>query len=202
MLDTFIEKYRLPLLTILIGLVLLSAGFFLIKSDILQPNTKVEVLSNETTSTHSAKIVVEIGGEIEKPGVYEFPEGTRVDELLNQGGKLKPTADTAWVEKSINRAAKLTDGMKVYVPKRSTVSTANNFVPTQTTSASNESRGSGGVNINASSQSELEKLPGIGPTYAQKIIEHRPYSTTEEMVSKGAIKQKLFDSIKDQTSVY
>ena len=60
---------------------------------------------------------------------------------------------------------------------------------------------SGLININTASQSELEKLTGIGPVYAQKMIEHRPYSTKEELVSKGVISQKVLEKIKESISL-
>jgi competence protein ComEA len=57
------------------------------------------------------------------------------------------------------------------------------------------------VSVNTSSQSELEKLNGIGPVYATNIIEHRPYSDIQELVSKGAISQKVLDKIKNDISL-
>jgi len=58
------------------------------------------------------------------------------------------------------------------------------------------------MNINTVSLQTLDSLPGIGPVYAQNIIEHRPYSDVQELVSKGAIKQSLYDKIKNLISVY
>ncbi|EKD47123.1 MAG: helix-hairpin-helix DNA-binding motif-containing protein, partial [uncultured bacterium] len=58
------------------------------------------------------------------------------------------------------------------------------------------------ININAASQSELETLWGIGPVTAQNIIEQRPYSSVEELLSKKIIKQNVYDKIKDQIAVW
>src|SRR3989344_1087747 len=58
------------------------------------------------------------------------------------------------------------------------------------------------ININTASQSELESLWGIGPVYAQNIIEQRPYSSVEELLTKKIIKQNVYDRVKDQISVY
>jgi competence protein ComEA len=57
------------------------------------------------------------------------------------------------------------------------------------------------TNINTASQSELEKLTGIGPVYAQSVIEHRPYSNTQELVSKKIIPQKTYEKIKSEISL-
>jgi competence protein ComEA len=108
------------------------------------------------------------------------------------------------VEKYINRAAKLIDGQKIYIYHLGELGA-------KESSAIKLDQGVLGiagsdpamsVNINTASQSELEKLVGIGPVYAQNIIEQRPYSNTQELVSKGAISQKVFEKIKNEISVY
>jgi competence protein ComEA len=58
------------------------------------------------------------------------------------------------------------------------------------------------ININSASVSELDTLSGIGPTYAQKIVEHRPYSKPEDLVTSGAITQTLYEKIKNNITVY
>jgi DNA uptake protein ComE-like DNA-binding protein len=58
------------------------------------------------------------------------------------------------------------------------------------------------VNINKGSASDLDLLTRIGPVYAQNIVEHRPYSTMEELTSKGAIKQTLYEKIKNPLMMY
>ena len=58
------------------------------------------------------------------------------------------------------------------------------------------------ININTSDLKSLDSLSGIGPVYAQNIIEHRPYSNTSELVSKGVIPNNTYLKIKDKISVY
>ena len=58
------------------------------------------------------------------------------------------------------------------------------------------------VNINTATLKELDTLPGIGPVYGQNIIEHRPYSTVEELLSKAVLKKNVYEKIKDKVSVY
>jgi competence protein ComEA len=53
------------------------------------------------------------------------------------------------------------------------------------------------VDINSAAKEELEKLPGIGTVYSQKIINGRPYSKKDQLVSKSIIPQATYDKIKD-----
>jgi competence protein ComEA len=198
-------KYRYFLLILLIGLVLTACGAFFIKSGMLSSSTKVEVLQATTSGQLTGEITVEVTGEVIKPGVYKLPAGSRVDDLLIISGGFSAGADRDWTDKYLNRAAKLTDGQKVFVPsinQQSDVSSAKSSGGDQTISSTISSDSNTLVNINTSSASELDSLPGIGPVYAQNIIEHRPYSDASELVSKGAIKQSLYDKIKNLITIY
>jgi len=198
-------KYRYPLLIFIVGLTLTACGLFFSKCGLLSSPTKVEVLQATTSGQISGEITVEIAGEVLSPGVYKLPRESRVDDLLVAAGGFSADADRGWTDKYLNRAAKLTDGQKVYIPpanQQIDESSAKSSGGYKTVSSDFSSDSNNLVNINTASSAELDSLPGIGPVYAQNIIEHRPYSTSEELVSKGAIKQSLYDKIKDKISVY
>ena len=56
---------------------------------------------------------------------------------------------------------------------------------------------SGKIDVNAASQDELEKLNGIGPVTAKKIIDGRPYKTKRDLLTKKVVSQGEYDKIKD-----
>ena len=109
------------------------------------------------------------------------------------------------MEKFLNRASKLVDGQKVYIPRtgeQSDVLSAKDDGGYQSESLSQEGQKGEFININTADLKTLDSLPGIGPVYGQNIIEQRPYSNTEELVSKDAIPAKTYEKIKDKISVY
>jgi len=153
----------------------------------------------------TSEITAEISGEVINPGVYKLSSGSRVDDLLIASGGFSVNADRSWSDKYLNRAAKLTDGQKVFVPsinQQSDSLSAKNGIGDQSVSSVNLTDSNTLVNINTASLDDLDSLLGIGQVYGQNIIEHRPYSTLEELVSKGAVKQSLFNKIQDKITLY
>lgn len=205
--EDFLVKNSKLLVFSLVGLVLIAFGALLYKIDIFSGGDKVEVLSSTTegesvtTNNGQTEIVVEINGSVEMPGVYTLKNGSRVDDLLTVSGGLSVNADRSWVDKNINRASKLLDSQKVYIYSQSEVSSAKASGSIKLDQGILQVETGGLVNINTSSLSELDSLPGIGHVYAQKIIEHRPYSSLEELVSKGVVGQSLFEKIKSSISL-
>jgi competence protein ComEA len=54
------------------------------------------------------------------------------------------------------------------------------------------------LDINSPSEEQLKALPGIGETYASKIIKGRPYKRKDQLVKKKVIPQATYDEIKEQ----
>lgn len=190
-------KFRYPIAVFLLGASLAGLGALISASDISLGKDRVEILTASTEAQDvNFQIIVEIAGEVVKPGVYKLPKDARVEDLLIAAGGISASADRGWMEKSLNRAAKLSDGQKIYIPA------AGEQLSTLGAKDFGGSGVGGLININMASQKELESLPGIGPVYAQNIIEHRPYSNIEELLTKGVLKQSTYQKIKDLVAVY
>lgn len=193
------------LLVILAGVVLTGIGAIYLKSGVSMGTTKVEVLEDSVASQNTSEITVEVSGEVESPGVYKLPNGSRIEDLLVTAGGFSKDADRTYLDKYLNRASKLTDGQKLYIPSTSEQTlgvSAKEGTPDQTISGGFGAQNGTFLNINTASLTELDSLPGIGQVYGQSIIDHRPYSNINELVSKGAIKQNVFEKIKNQVTTY
>jgi competence protein ComEA len=80
--------------------------------------------------------------------------------------------------------------MKLYIPTIEESQTSHNLDTVVATPGASSQNGAV-VSVNSASLSELDLLPGVGPVTAQKIIDNRPYTSLEELVSKKAIGPSL-----------
>jgi competence protein ComEA len=114
-------------------------------------------------------IRVHVSGAVAQPDVYALPPGSIMEAAVEAAGGLAADAGP------INLAAPLRDGMQVHVPTRAEVSATPPPLsgPEPAGTASGDDGAAALVDINAASGAELETLPGIGPSTAQKIIDYR-----------------------------
>jgi len=148
-------------------------------------------------------IEVHVIGEVVRPGVYSLPEGSRVQDAIDAAGGLLSGTNV----NDINLAAKLEDGQQLKIGNITSVAGSATqqggspftVVPTQTGGGGSNSGDL--VNINTASASELESLPGIGPTAAQNIInyrnQHGPFAQIEDIMNVSGIGPSTFDAIQD-----
>ena len=109
------------------------------------------------------------------------------------------------MEKSLNRAAKIIDGQKLYIPtlnEQMDSASASTFKPYQSNTSVFGTQNDSLININNATLAQLDMLPGIGPVYGQKIIDQRPYSNIQDLLSKKVIPSSTFEKIKEQLTVY
>jgi competence protein ComEA len=186
-----IEQYKVPIALSLVGVVLIVGGVF--ASGLNKP--KQEKFPQESIVESVKKISVDVSGAVSMPGVYKLKEGDRVEEAISASGGFSDQANKEYIAKSLNMAAKLADGAKIYVP----------FIGDHTPSSAGISGVAGvssqaQININTASQSELES--GVGPVTASKIISGRPYQSPDELLSKKVVGKATYEKIKDMVTVY
>lgn len=57
------------------------------------------------------------------------------------------------------------------------------------------------VNVNSASKAQLQTLPGIDEETAGRIMNGRPYHTTDEVGTRGVVSPDQFNAIKDKIVV-
>lgn len=196
--QSLFERFRIPMIIALVGIIFIGLGIIFLST---KSEDKVEIISAENTAT-SGQISADIEGAVEKPGVYSLDSGSRINDLLILAGGLSALADREWVEKSLNRAQKLTDGAKIYVP-RSGEKAGDAGNGGSVGAVSGETAGNSAlVNINTASSAQLEALWGIGPATAKNIIENRPYTEVGDLLSKKILKSNVYQKIFGQLTVF
>lgn len=152
--------------------------------------------------------VIQIEGAVVYPGVYSVPPGSRLKDALQAAGGTLAEADL----RSLNLARLLTDGERIDVPYKAGFSPLVENTPTSQSPSTQPSASTTPqstpitlLNINYATQEELEKLPGIGPVLAQRIIEYRetygPFTDIEELLNVEGIGQALLDRIRHLITV-
>ena len=152
---------------------------------------------DEIVPSEDRKAFVHVCGEVNSPGVYELPDGSRIFEAIEAAGGFTGEA----YQPSINLADKVSDGQQVLVPTKEEAASMPVQIPDQVPT-SNET---GLVNINRADVTELQKLSGIGEAKAQEILQYREskgqFNSIEEIKNVNGIGAKLYEKIKENITV-
>ena len=160
-----------------------------------------EDASDGSSSKASAEteVYVDVDGAVASPGVYRLQDGARVSQAIDAAGGLTAEADVT----GLNRASKVTDGQKIYVPTvgEQQAALAAGGADGGAAAASGTGASSGLVNINTASAAELQTLSGIGPSMAQSIIDERTqngaFASVDDLMRVSGIGEKKLAKIKD-----
>lgn len=169
-----------------------------------EPGSGVDSHDRESDgSSHKApaelEVYVDVDGAVARPGVYRLKEGARVSQAIDAAGGLTAEADVT----GLNRASKITDGQKIYVPTVGEQQAAAAVGGAESGAATTLGAGSssGLVNINTASAAELQTLSGIGPSMAQSIIDERTkngaFASVDDLMRVSGIGEKKLAKIKD-----
>lgn len=156
-----------------------------------KPDTNESPILEIKEETKETFIYIDIGGEVNNPGVYKVEENTRLFYIVDMAGGLTSEADI----NAVNLSILVYDQMKIYIP--SFDDDMPNIVE--------EQEDTGLININTAGPDVLMSLPGIGPATAQNIIDYRDnvglFNSVEDIMNVENIGESTFASIKDFITV-
>jgi competence protein ComEA len=166
------------------------------------PDIEISAEQQQQQPEETMEIVVHITGAVEKPGVYVFNPGARVNDAVNKAVPLPEACLDA-----MNLAAVLEDGKRIEVPVK-VVKAEQEQAPrgSGTTASVAAGQENPKINLNAATAQELDTLPGIGPAYAERIIayrdQHGGFSSIEELQDIAGIGPKTYEKLKDMICIY
>ena len=219
------NKEKVKKISIIVIVMVLIIGYFIYQRKneftINEEDVSKENAMEEPKEEKSKKIIVHISGAVKQEGVVELEEDSRIADAIEKVGGLKENAEI----REINLAYKLEDGMKIYIPTKEeiknkesqevnqenehvyggTKENSSQVSNLQKNSESKETIRNKKVNINKASQEELDSLPGIGPSTADKILEYRKqngnFKNIEDIKEVSGIGEAKFEKIKEMITV-
>lgn len=190
------NRYQLIAAGVIVVLAFLGTGILVAKSCVFNTGKEVKLIEPKESGEFSSSpdgteqpqtLCVHVAGKVNKPGVYDLKPGSRLQDAVKAAGGTLPNADL----ESINLAEKLQDGQQIYIalkgqippPAVSVVKGGAHASARSSTKAEGgressgptklTTPGQGTVNINTAGLDELQRLPGVGPATAQKIMDYR-----------------------------
>lgn len=220
----FIEKYKYFILGVVIILIIIVGGVAVYnlknKKEENKDENIVSMLEEQTVEESAVEevepqtITIDIKGEVNKPGVYKLPIGSRVVDAIEISGGTTKKADTSM----LNLSKVLSDENVIVVYNKYSQNTKtiekecncpdindgcinNNLVENKSTNKDENIK----VSINTATKEELMSLSGIGESKAIDIINYRNefglFKSIEDLKKISGIGDKLFDKIKDQITI-
>ena len=165
-------------------------------------NPKPVTLKCAEIAGFSSDNIIEIYRTIDE-NLIELNKNSRIADAIEMAGGLNNDADIS----QINLAYILEDGMKITIPNKNEKKENNNEnsnVIVENNIKENNKKDNI-ININNATQSQLETLPGIGPSIAIKIInyrnEHGKFKSINDIKNVNGIGENKFNKIKDLIKV-
>lgn len=142
----------------------------------------------------SALVVVHVDGAVRHPGVHDLHADSRVADAIAAAGGLTAAAD----RRQLNLAQIVTDGQRIWVPVEG--EEVDVIVGLGTGGNGNGAVTAGPVALSTAPPNVLETLPGIGPSLAAAIVEHRqregPFATVDALLAVPGIGPAKLDALR------
>ena len=179
------------------------------------PTRTSPLRSAHTTTTTKPPLLVHVAGAVAHPGVVQLPAGARVADAIAAAGGGLPDADLD----RLNLAAKVTDGQRIPVSKvgdpglgglggDGTTDATNGGGSSggaATSGGTDPGSGAGPIDLNTATSTQLETLPGIGPSFAAAIIRERErrggFTSVDQLRDVRGIGEKRFAELKPLVTV-
>ena len=220
------QKIMIIVIIVIILLVFLFLHNYFYNNELIITNEVNEISENkwETIASNSyakkdGKIVINVVGEVNNPGVVTLDEGARIIDAINAAGGKTEKADIS----EINLAYVLDDGIRLYIPSfsemkekklenstnsKDTISSdagISNIVMEEVAVENKNTNEVKKININKASKEELKQLSGVGDSVAQAIIDYRQkngkFNAIEDIKKVPGIGESKFNNIEKMISV-
>lgn len=152
---------------------------------------KSTALGNPTISAQEFGVLVHVAGGVNHPGIYQISPGSRVIDAVMAAGGIAPGASDC----GINLARQVSDGEQIEIS-----------VDTDCSAEKGQANSGGALlSLNNATADELDGLPGIGPTLAQRILEWREangsFVDINQLNDVPGIGDKLFEALHELVSL-
>lgn len=147
--------------------------------------------ASAATGDGPAEVVVDVAGQVRRPGIVTLPAGSRVFEAIQRAGGVKG----ALREPTVNLARVLVDGEQILLGVEAAAPDA----------AAPAVGGGATVNLNSATLEQLDALPGVGPVTAQAILDWRTengrFSSVDDLLDVSGIGEKTLEDLRERVSV-
>lgn len=203
--------------------------FYMIKKDTNEMQESEDLIEEKTEEPVEEKNInfkVDIKGAVQKPGVYEVIDGSRVIDVIARAGGLKKDANTSL----INLSKKITDEMTIIIYTDEDIEewrltnklkeydeeiieqkcpdsinqACIDVEKEESKTVQKEDAPSSKISLNNATKEQLITLSGIGAQKAEDIIEYRsitPFKAIEEIKNIKGIGDSIFEKIKNSITV-
>jgi competence protein ComEA len=205
MMSDWFERNRGFVLVTLINLALIGGLAFWLRRPDPSP---IEIVPPQATATPDltptptpSPLRIYVTGAVLHPDVYFLAPGSIVKDAVQAAGGVTGDADLV----GINLAQELQDQQQVYVPHAGEVEPPPPVRGGEPESLPGSRAMDIKIDINTATAEQLDSLPGIGPAFAQRIIEYRetngPFKSIEDITLVSGIGDATFAKIRDLITV-